>query len=458
MPELPEVEAQRRLLHERAVGSRIKAVVVTEQGGGPRDGEFDDKVIAEGVTAGQLAAALEGAFILSAQRKGKQLWLELGEATTGPATRSLLIHLGMTGSVVVQGVEAPQYKNFTIDIDVWPPRFTKLEMVMSDGAAIAYTDPRRFGRILLRGADACASPPLSLLARDPVASPPLKHEFRSILCRLSSPIKAALLDQNRVVCGVGNWVADEVLYQAAILPSNPCNSLSDEQLNKLHAALLRICAEACACNADSSRFPPHWLFHHRWQNLTSGSMMSPIGRIHFDTVGGRTTAFLPSVQRKGERKHQDSEGAEVPKGGKGQPRGSTKGRAVSSDIAGDKSEAASQDDTSREGGSLRVPTAQTKKGPRATSASGGDTIEEVEADAPASSKRTKRSSAPTKRAAPVNAVNVVGKMQASSVAANKRRKANSELTSANPHKEEEGRSAPGTRSLRPRRRRDEHQL
>jgi formamidopyrimidine-DNA glycosylase len=301
MPELPEVEAQRLMLKEHAVGHRVATVVVIEQGGGPRDGIFDDKVIAEGVSPSDFSSAVEGAFILAARRKGKQLWLELGAAPAGPPSASLLMHLGMTGSLLVRGVEAPRYKSFSIDDSLWPPRFTKLELTLSSGATIAYADPRRFGRILLRGADPTASPPLSLLAKDPVLGPPLVSEFRQVLMRLNIPIKGALLDQSRVVCGVGNWVADEVLFQASILPSAPCRSLSDEQLDTLHAAVIRICSEACACQADSSRFPTHWLFHHRWQKLTSGSMASPLGRIHFDTVAGRTTAFLPTLQRKGER-------------------------------------------------------------------------------------------------------------------------------------------------------------
>ena len=51
-------------------------------------------------------------------------------------------------------------------------------------------------------------------------------------------------------------------------------------------------------NADADQFPATWLFHHRWAKMTTGSIASPIGRIHFDTIGGRTTAFLPDVQKK----------------------------------------------------------------------------------------------------------------------------------------------------------------
>ena len=49
---------------------------------------------------------------------------------------------------------------------------------------------------------------------------------------------------------------------------------------------------------EATPLPETWLFHHRWAKMTTGSIASPIGRIHFDTIGGRTTAFLPDVQKK----------------------------------------------------------------------------------------------------------------------------------------------------------------
>merc|ERR1719181_1360637 len=126
------------------------------------------------------------------------------------------------------------------------------------------------------------------------------ENFTDTLGRLSAPIKSVLLDQNKLVCGVGNWIADECLFQACLSPSTPSNSLSEAQVAALRDALLAVCRMACDCNADSDRFPSTWLFHHRWAGMTTGSINSPIGRIHFDTVGGRTTAFLPSKQLKGE--------------------------------------------------------------------------------------------------------------------------------------------------------------
>ena len=154
MPELPEVEAQRRTIEAATVGKRIATLIALEQGGGPRDGQFDDSVIAEGVTADVLAVSLQDRWVLGVRRRGKQLWVELAETKGGARCACLLLHFGMTGAVIVEGVAAPVYKNFSVDESAWPPRFTKLELVLCDGEPnapsirLAYTDPRRFGRIL----------------------------------------------------------------------------------------------------------------------------------------------------------------------------------------------------------------------------------------------------------------------------------------------------------------------
>ena len=284
MPELPEAEAQRRLLDRRVVGQTIERVETKEQGGGARDGQIDDKVLDGDV------ASLAGARVVAAKRKGKQLWLELDK---GKTKHCLLIHLGMTGSCVIKGEAPPSYKAFSID-DAFPPKYTKLELVMGDGTRLAYCDPRRFGRVKLRGAE---PEELAALAPDALEAPAVAA-MRSALSSKSAPIKAVLLDQSAVVCGIGNWVADEVLYMSRIHPATAAAALSADQVKALRAAIVNVCKTACDANADSEQFPATWLFHHRWAKMTTGSIASPIGRIHFDTIGGRTTAFLPDVQKK----------------------------------------------------------------------------------------------------------------------------------------------------------------
>ena len=104
MPELPEVEAQRRTIEAATVGKQIASLITLEQGGGPRDGLYDDKVIAEGVTAAALTASLQKRWVVAVRRRGKQLWLELGATRGGGCTGCLLLHFGMTGAVIVRGV------------------------------------------------------------------------------------------------------------------------------------------------------------------------------------------------------------------------------------------------------------------------------------------------------------------------------------------------------------------
>ena len=153
MPEGPEIEANRRLV-ARLIGRRITRATALEQGGGPRDGLFDASVMddPDADAASVEAALLKAPYIRAACRRGKQLWVELAAKKGGPPSASLLVHCGMTGSLVLQDTAATPYKNFTVDESQWPPRFTKLELEFDQGPPLAFCDPRRFGRLRLRGA------------------------------------------------------------------------------------------------------------------------------------------------------------------------------------------------------------------------------------------------------------------------------------------------------------------
>lgn len=299
MPELPEVEAMRRLLERHAAGRTVCGVVAREAGGGPRDGKFDDKVVAEGVTEKGLVVALLGRSVLAARRRGKQLWLEL--SGDGP---HLLLHCGMTGTIVVEGVPPMSYQSFKVD-EAWPPRFAKLQLELRDASGglskVAFADPRRFGKLLLRSRP-LDQPPISELAADPLEAPPPLDTFAEALLRSAMPVKALLLDQSKVVCGVGNWVADEALHEARVHPAAVAESLSRQQAADIHEALLFVVRAAAEVDADASRFPEHWLFHSRWGVGANGGEIELLGgrRLAFSEVGGRTTAFEPAVQRFGE--------------------------------------------------------------------------------------------------------------------------------------------------------------
>ena len=101
---------------------------------------------------------------------------------------------------------------------------------------------------------------------------------------------------SRPRAGVGNWIADEVLYQARLDPRRPASSLSPQEVSRLRGRLRAVVRRAVDVEADAERFPRTWLFHHRWGRdpnaRTAGG--EPVAHL---TLGGRTTAWVPSRQR-----------------------------------------------------------------------------------------------------------------------------------------------------------------
>jgi formamidopyrimidine-DNA glycosylase len=294
MPELPEVEAARRLVAGACVGKRIARAVAAD----------DDKVWC-GVPPAAVAAALEGRALVGARRAAKYLLLDLSPVAGDPdAPSCLLLHLGMTGGIAVvdaQGVgSGAHYARYSVEGDAaaWPPRWAKLELEFADGARLAFADSRRFGRARLLAGDPFGQPPLDALgAWDPLSPAwPAAADFAARLRAERRPIKALLLDQ-KFTPGVGNWVADEALYQARVHPEQPARSLSGAQAAALHRWVKEVCAVASDAGAEAGRFPDDWLFPHRWAKGKAGTSRVSGRAIAHVTVGGRTSAFVPELQR-----------------------------------------------------------------------------------------------------------------------------------------------------------------
>jgi len=344
MPELPEVERARRLLEDYGGAKKIVRCNTNEQGGGPRDGKLDDIVFEGEGSAKAFPSVIVGRCIVAVKRRGKQLWCELSGDGHHP-----LFHFGMTGSFSVKGVDAPQYKSFTVSGE-WPPRFCKCELELEGGVCIAFSDPRRLGRILLR-ANPLQEKPVSLLAPDPVLEPPTVDEFKAKVRVRDKPIKAVLLDQNMVLSGIGNWIADEVLYQAGVHPSTKCSAMSEAQLDAVFCKVLEVCSFACEVNADSDSFPKEWLFHYRWGKGGAETKMPDGSQIIFETVAGRTSAIVPSRQKRGAQAAPKKQGRAPPGEGEAslkkgepkkeaQPRKSRKRKAAGMQVAATDDDAA----------------------------------------------------------------------------------------------------------------------
>ncbi|MEO5762050.1 MAG: DNA-formamidopyrimidine glycosylase family protein [Vicinamibacteria bacterium] len=265
MPELPEVEAARKAAAQHLTGRRIVQAKCA-----------NDSIVLVGASARQMERALRDAVVTGTARFGKHLWFEL-DRKPWP-----VFHFGMTGAF--RFYEKPANA----------PRFLKLELLLDDGKRFTFTDPRRFGRLRLAN-DPRNEPPLKSLGHDPFFALPEAAQLAVEIGARKAPIKAVLLDQS-TFAGVGNWIADEVLYQAGIAPQRVAANLSKAEIARLRTTLLRVIRRAVSVDADSDKFPESWLFHRRWGRVKGSKTLEGHDIVH-DTVAGRTTAWVPTRQK-----------------------------------------------------------------------------------------------------------------------------------------------------------------
>lgn len=276
MPELPEVEHSRRVAEAAGQDRLIREVFCDA-----------DDVVLDGCSSADVVAALLGSRIRAVQRRGKHLWLELDRRP------HLLIHLGMTGAIRTPGDEPLSLETGTADGGTWPPRHLKLLLTFEDGTELAFTNARRFGRLALRQ-DPLTESPIADLGFDPLLDMPALPEFAARLRRRRGTLKGVLLDQ-RFAAGSGNWIADEVLYQAGLDPRRKVPSLQPGEVAALRDALEHVVRTAVAVDARKAALPGDWLFHRRW-GRQEGITTADGHAVEHLTVAGRTTAWVPSVQ------------------------------------------------------------------------------------------------------------------------------------------------------------------
>src|SRR5215471_19667363 len=230
MPELPEVEIARRLIADQALHRRIVDV------------DDSDSYVARPHSPGDLRSALAGRSLTAAHRHGKTIWLETsgtGDAAA-PGGPELGIHLGMSGRIVVTGPDGsvaeggdPPYR--------YPARpgrteWSRFTLTFADGGSLVLRDPRRLGRVRL-------NPDIGVLGPDAAQVTPA--EFRALITKGTIAVKARLLDQSKIA-GIGNLLADEILWQARVSPLAPVGSLSPAQVSRLYQALTSVLESASA--------------------------------------------------------------------------------------------------------------------------------------------------------------------------------------------------------------------
>jgi formamidopyrimidine-DNA glycosylase len=265
VPEILEVERYRAFA-EQALGREIAKVWMV-----------DSRYGRGGTTAPRLRAALAGRSFTAARRRGKLLLLD---AEGGP---TLGVRFGMTGGLVVDGREALDRLRY--GPGVFDEKWVRARFTFADGGALLVHDPRRFGSLEI-------APDETRLGPDALTAS-LGELRRALATRAgrngnAAPLKARLMDQERLA-GVGNLLADEILWRAGLDPARR-TPLSDDELRTLHKAL-RVTLRQLQRRGGSH-------MGDLMEERRSGGRCPLDGsELLHEEVGGRTTYWCPMHQR-----------------------------------------------------------------------------------------------------------------------------------------------------------------
>ncbi len=204
MPELPEVETVKNELTPHVIGHTIISIMPVWAG------------IIKGIPVEEFTERVTGQKITALSRHGKYLLFHLSSGD------KLVVHLKMTGSLILGASEPPQYTRAIIHLD--------------NGQNIYFRDPRKFGVLKLIKD---VSEVESKLGPEPFDRDFTAKVFAERLKNRTSPIKALLLDQ-KFMAGVGNMYADEALFAARIHPARISGSLTTEEIAKLHRSIRKV--------------------------------------------------------------------------------------------------------------------------------------------------------------------------------------------------------------------------
>jgi len=264
MPELPDVEIFKRYLDATSLHQRIDNVDVR------------NAYILKETSGRELARRLKGRSFESSRRHGKHLFVRAdGELW-------LRLHFGMTGSL-------QYFKN-----DEQSPRHARVVFVFANNHRLAFDDQRQFGQIgLLKDVDGF----LKRRALGPDALDIDLAKFRKILAKRRGAVKSILMNQ-RLIAGIGNIYADEILFRTRMHPATEIARLSDKALTKLSRATHYILEKAIAAKANANQMPKSWLLPHRGKY---GKCPRCGRELKSSRIGGRTAWFCQHCQKRTSR-------------------------------------------------------------------------------------------------------------------------------------------------------------
>jgi formamidopyrimidine-DNA glycosylase len=261
MPELPDVETFKRYLDTTSLHQQISGVHV------------ESACVLKGVSGRELAHRLKGRCFESSRRHGKHLFVR------ADGDIWLRLHFGMTGSLryFQRNEQAPPH--------------TRVLFIFVNTHRLAFEDQRKFGEVgLVKDVDEF----LRKRALGPDALDVSLSQFREIFEKHRGAVKAILLNQ-KLIAGIGNIYADEILFRARMHPATEISRLGSKPFTKLFRATRYILEKAIAARADMNQMPKSWLPPHRGK----GGKCPRCGRkLRSARVGGRTAWFCAHCQRK----------------------------------------------------------------------------------------------------------------------------------------------------------------
>jgi formamidopyrimidine-DNA glycosylase len=264
MPEILEVELYRTLAEE-ALWRPIEKVWMV-----------DARYGRGGTTPRRLQSALAGHAFIAARRRGKLLLLDTGDGPT------LGVRFGMTGGLVVDGALA--LDRLLYGPGVFGEQWVRARITFTDGGYLLLHDPRRFGSLELAPNESRLGPDALTLTLAQLRAALAGTAARGIR---AAPLKAQLMDQERVA-GIGNLLADEILWRAGLDPGRR-TPLTDEELRTLHRSLratLRQLGRRGGSHTGGLMEERH----------VGGRCPKDGAELRVATVGGRTTWWCPLHQ------------------------------------------------------------------------------------------------------------------------------------------------------------------
>ena len=283
MPELPEVETVMRGIEPAMTGYRIDQLIL-------------NRPDLRWPFPGGMAERVSGAKVLRLRRRSKYILADLDRNET------LLIHLGMSGRILVSG---DPLGNFVHD---HPPieKHDHVIFSMENGARITFNDPRRFGAMDLLDTNlGDAHPLLRNIGPEPFGNEFHEDYLVNILKKKNSPIKSALLDQ-RIVAGLGNIYVCEVLFRAGISPKKLASKISAKRTAPMVAIIRDVLGEAIQAGGSTLKDFRHsdgelGYFQHTFkvygregETCSNTDCEAKIKRI---VQSGRSSFYCPKCQR-----------------------------------------------------------------------------------------------------------------------------------------------------------------